>query len=224
MPSPAAPGPAKREPAPSASADLRQADAEPEAEPEEKVDRHLKTGLDLAFRVTPPDAMVLVDGTVVGRADEWSGQKGSRPYTLASPGSHVIKLKAQGMKDLKIGVEASAGGGTTPIPVRLEASAAADVDTSDLVSYRVREGIVLRVEPPTAQVLVDGKAVGTAQQFAGGFGHSKDFLALAMGTHRVSLTAPGRQRRDFAVQVSGGAEKDREKVAVTLAPGGAGGG
>ena len=42
--------------------------------------------LQVAFRVKPPDAHVLVDGRVIGQAQDWSGQQGARTYTFPEPG------------------------------------------------------------------------------------------------------------------------------------------
>jgi len=182
-------------------------------------DRVIHSGLELAFRVNPPDAFVLLDGAVIGKAQEWSGQKGGRSFTLPGTGSHQVKIKRQGMKDYRITVEASDARGVTPVTVSLQPLPAAQIETSDLQTVRVREAIALRVEPDVnAVVLVDGSAAGPVKKFAGRFGHGDEWLSLPPGTHRVTLVAPGYGRRDLAVEVSPGAEKARQKIDIQLSP------
>jgi tRNA A-37 threonylcarbamoyl transferase component Bud32 len=181
-----------------------------------EADQYLRTNLELAFRITPPDAFVLLDGAVIGQAQEWSGLKGKRPFTLPGPGPHVIKLKKSGMRDYRIAVEATATRGTTPVVVRLQPLPAADVETPDLDKVQVREAVAFNVKPDAAMVLVDGQAVGQAKRFGGGFGHSGAWLPLPPGTHRITLIAPGYRRHDVAVEVTGGADKARQRIDVTL--------
>jgi serine/threonine-protein kinase len=182
-------------------------------------DRVIHSGLELAFRVNPPDAFVLLDGAVIGKAQEWSGQKGGRSFTLPGTGSHVVKIKRQGMKDYRITVEASDARGITPVTVNLQPLPAAQIETSDLQTVRVREAIALRVQPDVnAVVLVDGTPAGPVKKFAGRFGHGDEWLSLPPGTHRVTVVAPGYGRRDLAVEITPGAEKPRQKIDVQLSP------
>src|SRR5262249_6886959 len=174
----------------------------------------------LSFRgVTPQDAFILVDGTVIGRAEEWSGGKGSRPYTLSDAGEHLIKIRKPGMKEYRIAVEASETSGPTQVTAHLQPLPSAEVAMPDLQSYRVRKGIALRVQPETAPVLVDGKPVGPARRFGGGLFGRGEWLELPPGTHRVTVTAPGYERRDLAVEVNEGADRDRQRIDVSLTRG-----
>jgi serine/threonine protein kinase len=219
--------------APAAEAPAEPAPAAPrETEPEPAVpapsastqpaDQTLRTGLQVAFRIAPQDAHVLVEGRVIGTAQEWSGVKGARTYAFPGPGSYTVKIKKPGMQDYRIAVEAGATGGTTPIAVRLRPLAAAEVDSSDLRTVRVRAAIAFHVQPAAADVLVDGQPMGPAKRFSGGgFMRAKgEWLELPPGKHRVSLVAPGHRQQDILVEVSETAEKDREKIDVALAPGG----
>jgi serine/threonine-protein kinase len=229
------PEPSRRvepEPVPPAPADRRPAapapvEPEPEPEPEpsrerprvdEAVDRTVRSGLSVTFRVTPPEAYVLVDGRVIGQAKEWSGQKNGRPYTFADPGSYLVKFRKDGLREQKILVEAGETGGPTPITVVLRAKPAAEVATGDLPVIQVREAIAFRVRSPDAVVTVDDRSMGPARQYDGGLGR-KGWLALPPGRHRVSVTTAS-DRQDFLVEVTAGAEKEREKIEVKL--GGAG--
>jgi len=202
-------------------------EAEPAAVPSpssQDADRTLRTGLQVAFRVIPSDTHVLVDRTVIGMAQDYSGLKGARTYTFPEPGSYLIKLRRPGMKEYRIAVEASATGGTTPIVARLQPLPAADVDATDLQTVRVREAVAFRVQPLGAGVVVDGQPMGLARRFSGGgFLRGRgEWLELPQGKHRVSIVAPGHRRQDFLVEVTATAEKDRERLDVILLPGGGG--
>jgi hypothetical protein len=210
-------------PAPSPASPAAPDESEPEpAAPSPAApaaDRTLRTGLEVAFRVTPPDAHVLVDGRVLGIAQDWSGQKGARTFTFPGPGTYLVKIRGDGMNELKIAVEASASAGVTPIYANLRQRAAEQVDATDLRTVRVRQAVAFRGVPPMAGVLVDGQSVGLARRFGGGFMHPKEWLELPPGKHRVSIVAPGHRRKDILVDVSPTAEKDRERIDVALAQG-----
>jgi hypothetical protein len=185
------------------------------------VDRQLSTGLYLAFRVTPPDAHVLLDRTRIGRAEEYSGLKGTGPYQLPGPGEYLIRLRKPGMHDYRIAVTASGAGNTTQVVASLKPVPTEQLATEDLGEvYRVQKAIALRVEPPGAMVAVDGQDMGRAARFSGGLGRPDAWLALPPGRHRVTLSAPGYRRRDIAVEVGGGAERERQRIEVRLVRGG----
>ena len=209
-PAPAEPQrPAVEEPAPS----------EPEpSRPLPSADRTVRTGLALAFRVTPPDAMVLVDRTVIGRAKDWSGEKGARSYALDGPGEYLIRIKKDGMKDYRIAVQASATGGVTPIFAQLSPLPAAEVEEGDLRTVRVSEAVAFRVRPPGAVILVDGQLAGPAIKFSGGL--RGGWLKLPPGRHRVTVQARGHRRYDVIVEVMPGAIQEREKIDVNMIQGG----
>jgi serine/threonine-protein kinase len=218
---PSAPSPVEPEPA------RPSREPEPEPEPEEpapslpQADQTVRTGLTVSFRVMPPDAHVLVDGRVIGQAQDYSGQKGARTFTFPGPGTYLVKIRKPGLKEQRIAVEAGAGGAAA-ISARLQSMAAEEVEASDLRTVRVREGVSFRVQPPGAAVLVDGQPVGLARRFSGGPLHPREFLRLEPGKHRVSIVSPGYQRQDVQVVVTETAEKDRERIEVVLSPGGEG--
>lgn len=219
IPAPAASAPAAPAPAPAPAP----REPEPEAAPEAPAaDQTMHTGLQVAFRVVPPDAHVLVEGRVIGEAQEWSGQKGARTYTFPGAGTYLVKIRKEGMKELRIAVEAG-GGGSSIIPAHLKPMAAADVDASDLETVRVREGVSLNVRPGNAEVLVDGQSVGEARRYAGGLLRPREILVLNPGKHRLSFVAPGYARKDVLVEVTETADKQRQRVNVDLTGGGNGG-
>jgi serine/threonine protein kinase len=184
-------------------------------------DSVMPTGMALVFRPTPADAFVLVDGNQIGRATEWNGQKGGRTYNLSGPGEHQIKIRSEGLKEAKILVQASETAGVTPILVRLRPLAAAQADPTDLKTYRVSEAIAFRVNAARAEIIVDGQPARPASSLGGRFAQPKSWLPLPPGRHRIGVTAPGMERQDFLVEVSAGADKDKERIEVNLQPGGA---
>jgi serine/threonine-protein kinase len=197
-------------------ADADDRDERPSRSSPGPADQVLQTGLQLVFRTTPPDAFVLVDGTNIGKASEYSGQKGTRPYTLSDPGEHLIKLRSEGLREHRILVQASETAGVTPILTRLRPLAAAQADASDLKTYRVREGVAFKVDVPNAQIIVDGQPAGPAASFPGRLMSPKSWLKLPVGRHRIGVVAPGKDRQDFLVEVSEGADKDKDRIEVSL--------
>jgi serine/threonine-protein kinase len=209
--------PSRAEPPPPASGGSRQRNLPaPHAE--------LSTGMSLVFEVVPPDAFVLVDGTVIGRAAEYGARRGGRGYSLPGPGEHRVTLRRDGMEDYHIRLDASGSVGATTVRARMKPLAAAEIPFHELEMHRVREAIALRVDPPNARVLVDDKPVGVARQFAGGRLGRGEWLELPLGMHRVSLIAVGRKRVDLAVDVTSGATDDRKRIDVVLPPLARGGG
>ena len=214
-------------PQPPPSQPERPAPSEPEPDREEpaaapEADRSLRTAIEVTFNVTPPDAIVLVDRTVLGEAQNYNGQRGSRTYVFPGPGAYLVKFRKQGMKEYRLAVEAGALSGKTPISVRMQPAAAADTDASDLETVRVSRAVGFRVQPPTATLVVDGQAMGQARRFSGGgFLRGKgEWLELAPGKHRVSILAPGYQRQDIVVEVVATADEERRRLDVALTPGG----
>jgi serine/threonine-protein kinase len=182
-------------------------------------DRTVRTGLSLAFRVTPPDAMVLLDRTVIGKAKDWSGEKGSQPYLLPGAGEYLIRIRKDGMKEFRVAVQAGETGGVTPIFAQLSPLPAADVEAGDLPVFRVGKGVSFRVRPPMAAVvLVDGQLAGPVMKFSGGL--RGGWLELPPGRHRVSVEARGMRRYDVMVEVMPGAIRERERIDVNLLGGG----
>jgi hypothetical protein len=175
--------------------------------------------MQLVFRTTPPDAYVVVDGTNIGKASEYSGQKGARTYTLPEPGEHLIKIRSEGLKEHRILVQASETAGVTPILTRLRPPPAAQADASDLKTYRVREAVGFKVDVPNAQIIVDNQPAGPASAYPGRMLQPKSWLRLPPGRHRIGVVAPSGDRQDFLVEVSEGAEKDKDHIQVSLGGG-----
>ena len=58
------------------------------------------------FNVSPEDAVVTVDGTVIGKADDWDNKGGGKTYVFARPGRHLVKLALAGYRTTWIEVVA----------------------------------------------------------------------------------------------------------------------
>gem|GEM_PF-519172 len=187
-------------------------------------DETVQSGLGLAFHVEPARAFVLVDGTVVGRAEELDPAAGGAAYRLPGAGDYLVKIRAPGMKDYHVLVQASASGpATTSVTARLSPAPVEELALGDLKLYRVSEAVAFEVLPPIARakarVLVDGRMVGRAVEYPGRFARGNTWLRLAPGRHRLSVVAPGFGRRDVAVDVSSGATERRQRIQVVLQPG-----
>jgi eukaryotic-like serine/threonine-protein kinase len=177
-------------------------------------DQTIESGLAVVFDVRPTDSFLLLDGTVIGRASEYGS---GSPYVLPGEGEYRLKVRSPGMEDQRILLRASAGGpARTTVSARLAPAAASELALGDLPLVRVQNAIAFEVTPAAARVEVDGRPVGRADQYPGRFGRPATWLKLQPGRHRVSLSAPGHARRDYAVDVSDGAPEAREKIRVTL--------
>jgi serine/threonine-protein kinase len=185
----------------------------------EGVDQRLDSGLSLRLDVQPADSFVLLDGRVIGRARDYgSGPAGGR-FELPEPGLYLLKLRSPGMADHRILLRARADGASpTVVSARLLPAPSAELELGDLPLVRVQEAVGFAVHPPTAQVEVDGRPAGRADRYPGRFARPATWLRLPPGRHRVSLVAPGFERRDYAVEVSAGAAEARRRIEVRLTP------
>jgi hypothetical protein len=184
-------------------------------------DQTLESGLAIVFDVRPADSFLLLDGTVIGRASEYGS---GSPFVLPGEGEYRLKVRSPGMEDQRILLRARSGGpARTTVSARLSPAAASELALGDLPLVRVQNAIAFEVTPAAARVEVDGRPVGRADQYPGRFGRPASWLRLSPGRHRVSLSAPGHARRDYAVDVSAGAPEAREKIRVVLPPASEGG-
>lgn len=113
--------PAKPKPAPPAPAPVQET-VEPEPEPESpevsepvvdrpgvdpRIDRMMVTGMALSFVVEPPEAIVKIDGRVIGQAGTWNAKKrDGRAYDLPESGDHLVRILHEG-RTITIRVSAS---------------------------------------------------------------------------------------------------------------------
>jgi len=50
------------------------------------------------FHVDPEDALVEIDGRVIGKADDWDDMGGGKPWVFAAPGDYLVKLSLPGYR------------------------------------------------------------------------------------------------------------------------------
>ncbi|MEM7483044.1 MAG: serine/threonine-protein kinase [Acidobacteriota bacterium] len=176
----------------------------------------IESGLALTFRVFPPDAFVLLDGGVIGRAADYATP--GQAFVLPGPGTYDLTIRRPGARDHRLRVRAKADGpAVRNVQARLELIPAEELDDSDLDVYRVQDAVAFEVTPATARVLVDGEFQGPARKFSGGLRRNR-WLPLERGRHRISLIAPNHMRRDFLVEATAGAVEKRVRITVELTP------
>jgi hypothetical protein len=177
----------------------------------------MRTGLSLTFQVKPEDAFLRLRAldeersTPIGQASDYTGKgREGRSYRLPAAGSYVLSLRKEGLDSYDILIHAEDGRGQTAVVADLSARAGAAQS-----AVAVREGVVLRGEPETARVTVDGVDRGMVRDFTGGIAGRK-ILTLTPGLRRVEISAPGLGSRVFEVQVSPAAAKERETLRFQL--------
>ena len=124
------------------------------------------------------------------------------------------------MSELKIAVEASAAGGTTPIAANLRRAPPNRWTPPTCRPCGCARPWPSACGPPMAEVLVDGQPVGLARRFGGGFLQPKEWLELSPGKHRISSWRPAIAARTSWSRSLATAEKDRERIDVVLTQGG----
>ena len=150
---------------------------------------------------------VIVDGRSIGQALDWKERGG---YQLPEAGEHTVVLRKEGMREQRVRINAQPGRAATPIGAALQAGASAEGGGAPAI--RVREGLVLKVEPKNARVLVSGMDRGQASDYGGGM---RGWLALEPGRHQIPA-CPGHRPIDFWVEVSSGAPEARRRLEYNL--------
>lgn len=107
-----------------------------------------------------------------------------------------------------LALAACAGGKAAPPPAAGPERAAAPAVQAAPAAPLPATGLELAVEPPGAEVYVDGQPRGVVSDLASGV------LGLAPGIYQVSLKAPGHVTWRAEVAVRAG----RERIEVRLAP------
>ncbi len=174
-------------------------------------DRKVHTGMTLLIESTPPGAFLVIDGFVIGRANEVASRGG---HTLAEPGEHWVILRSPGMREYRLLVNADAAmTAKTRVKIAMKRALVSELEIGDLPRYLVREAVGFRVKPKSARVVIDGAIRGTAGELSGRGGR---WLSLSRGLHRISLIAPGHHQVDIVVEVGGGATEKRQIVHLSL--------
>jgi hypothetical protein len=61
------------------------------------------------FHVEPEEALVTVDGNLLGTADDWDGSGGGKAYLFPGPGEYVVRLALQGYRTTFVKVVVTPG-------------------------------------------------------------------------------------------------------------------
>ena len=56
------------------------------------------------FHVEPEDALVTIDGQLLGKADDWDGAGGGKAHLFPGPGEHLVKLSLAGFRTIWVKV------------------------------------------------------------------------------------------------------------------------
>lgn len=74
------------------------------------------------FHVDPEDTMIEIDGTPIGKADDWDGMGGGKAYKFPGPGEYTVKLSLAKFKTawIKIVVTPSSRTKTVNVDTELE--------------------------------------------------------------------------------------------------------
>jgi hypothetical protein len=185
--------------------------------------REWNAGLALTFNVKPPDLNVKLReiseerGTVIGEAGNFTGKKDAPGFTLPGPGEYLVSLVRNGETVATYLVHARGGGPSAPLT--FDANAPKPHATGDAVvsagARTVKERLILKIDPSSATVYVDGRAVGSAKDFSGGFTGSK-VLQIPPGAHKLRIEAAGYRAVEYALDVVAGAPNDKDTLKLDL--------
>jgi len=147
----------------------------------------------LVLEVTPPSAMLTLDGKALGPANDF--------HQELPAGSHTVEISADGYTATKQTVTIVAGE-TLRVPLQL-------AQIPRLPPPTTKGTVALEVTPSGAMLTLDGKALGPANGF-----HQE----LPAGSHTIEISADGYQSRHEVVTVPAGGEKSVEFALVALPP------
>jgi serine/threonine-protein kinase len=124
----AVPGPAKAEPAPTETPI-----PEPTATPTPPISAVFTCSEGAEFNVSPEEAQVEVDGTIIGSADDWDGVGGGKTYTFDRPGVHYVRLSLDGYATtwVKITVDGAASQEIADVDTELASAPKAKKEKKD---------------------------------------------------------------------------------------------
>jgi hypothetical protein len=133
----------------------------------------------VCFNVRPPGAEVYVDGRPAGRAGDFTRARGCMALDA---GPHKISVRMRGYASYDTTVVA----GSSPkyVNVTLTALGAPPPHRPPQPPGPVEGMICFNVQPASADVYIDGRLVGRANQFTS----ARGCLALSHGPHKVTVS------------------------------------
>ena len=152
-----------------------------------------RTGI-LVLDVTPPDAILTLDGEKIGPVGNFRKE--------LSAGPHEIEISADGYEPTKQKVTIVAGE-TFRIPLRLAAIPPPPSPAPEKAT------LVLEVTPPSAILRIDGKPVGRAN------GYRQE---LSAGSHLVEILASGYRPSRMTMSLTAGETRPVRLKLARIAP------
>jgi hypothetical protein len=70
----------------------------PPASSEPAIAERFETRSAAEFHVSPEEAVVAVDGVIIGKADDWDGMGGGKAWVFPGPGTYLVRLEAEGYR------------------------------------------------------------------------------------------------------------------------------
>ena len=83
--------------------------AEPTATPTPPIVATFACSRGAEFHVSPEDAQVVIDGKLIGIADDWDGMGGGKAYIFPGPGIHYARFSMAGYKTAWVKIEVRPG-------------------------------------------------------------------------------------------------------------------
>ena len=194
----------------------------PSAHPLPSLRQEIEGGVALAFNVEPPDAFIRIRrvederGIMIGQASDYSGKKHTEPYSFPGHGDYVVTLHKDGYPEYNVLVHVKTGAAARTLTANLASiptGGRSSGGASGGSAIATRERIGFKVAPDTASLRLDGRVLGPARDYSGGFGR---WLKLDAGSHSVVFSAPGYRDQQWTVRVSSDAAEDKQIVQVAL--------
>jgi hypothetical protein len=143
----------------------------------------------LRLRVSPPEAVVTLDGQPAGSAADFRRE--------VPAGPHELEISAEGYRSQQQTVTVPAGGEQ-------------DLEVALRRLPRPTTGVLaLRVSPPTAVLTLDGQPAGSAANFR---------QEVAAGPHELEISAEGYQTRRATVTVPAGGQESMDFTLPEVLP------
>ncbi|MEM1205927.1 MAG: protein kinase [Acidobacteriota bacterium] len=181
----------------------------------------IRSGRRLQLKIRPDDAIVRIlargdrRGIVQGRAAEFDpSEDDSRVLELPHDGDFLIHLVHDSYPGVRILVHADAATSSSPKLVSLSLAEAsrrgAASEDSGPRTLRVSRSLSFDVEPPDAEVWLDGERIGIARDWPGHRrARNSANLQLESGRHEIRLKAEGYEEQVIRVVVERSAPNTR---------------
>ena len=189
--------------------------APPAAAPgSDRVDTAYSTRRSVRFTSSPDQARLIIDGRMVGTADDWDNRGGGRAFEFEKPGSHDVLLELPGYRTLHLRIDVSPDADKDSISIdeELDRRQRVSYDKLPAVYDRTTGAVAFTVEPPEVSISEGGKTLGSASAF----GPGSPLQLRGPMVHDLVLSAPGHKPKLVRILVAGNAGRDLATVKETL--------